>query len=239
MFDGEKVGISYIIAAYNEENILLESLRRCYDTLSSQFKYFELILVDDGSRDGSLQVMQDFAALYENVVLAPNYINLNFGVAVLRGMAAAKYPYVIYNAADLPLEPEKTLELVTYMEDADLLVLDRQGYKPRFWRQLTSLVNKNLIKFLFPKLTKDFGTFNFIQIYKTDIIPQIMPLARSPIFAFAEMIIRAKALNLKVLNLQTPCIVSDRKGSFGKPHDIIWGVYEMLRFRIRKWRNNI
>jgi glycosyltransferase involved in cell wall biosynthesis len=239
LFDREKDGLSYIIAAYNEENILHDCLEKCYSALSQQFARFELILVDDGSHDGSLAVMKEFACLHDNAVLLPNYINLNFGASILRGMMAAKYSYIAYNASDLPLEPERTLELLDRMGDADVLVLDRQGYKPRLWRRLTSSVNKILIKMFFPGLTRGMESFNFIQFYKADILPRILPLARSPIFAFAEMIIRAKHIGLQVVNLPFPCVLTDRKGSFGKPHDILWGIYEMLRFRIRKWNNTI
>lgn len=30
-----------------------------------------------------------------------------------------------------------------------------------------------------------------------------------------------------------------RKGTLGKPHDIIWGIYDIIRFRIRLWKRNI
>jgi undecaprenyl-phosphate 4-deoxy-4-formamido-L-arabinose transferase len=71
------------------------------------------------------------------------------------------------------------------------------------------------------------------------MIRSIIPFARSPIFVWPELIFRAKLKGYKVDNIRVKCNVENvRKGAFGHPHDIMWGIYEMLRFRIRLWNKN-
>jgi len=63
-----------------------------------------------------------------------------------------------------------------------------------------------------------------------------MPLAKSPAFTLPEMILRAIKLNLNV-HAETVAYRSrpSGKGAFGKPHDVLWTLYDMLRFRLKVW----
>lgn len=229
--------VSLILAGYNEEDNIERSMELSYNILKDKFEKFEIILVDDASRDRTLAKMIDFANNYENVEVLPNYINLNFGTSILRGLMAAKYEYIVYNACDLPLEPNDMADILLEMDEkTDVLVLERTGYKTTKWRGITSDLNKLLLKILFPKLTKGTPVLNFVQIFKSDILNKILPLSRSPIFVWPELIFRAKLLGLNVKNIPVRCNIENvRKGAFGHPHDIIWGIYDMLRFRIRLW----
>lgn len=230
--------VSLVLAGYNEEKNIDQSMQKLYQALNENFENYELLLVDDASHDHTLEKMQVFASEHENARLLPNYVNLNFGTSVLRGLLAAKNDYIIYNACDLPLSPDDMVKLLSE-ENADVIVLERIDYKTTKWRSITSNVNKILLKILFPNLVKGTPILNFVQIYKRDIIRDILPLARSPIFVWPELIFRAKLLKLRVKNIPVKCNVENlRKGAFGHPHDIIWGIYDMLRFRIRVWQKN-
>lgn len=230
--------VSLILAGYNEENNIEQSMRLSYQALDNAFETFELILVDDASKDHTLEKMHLFAQEHANVRILPNYINLNFGAAVLRGMLAARYDFVVFNACDLPLSVEDMVHLLLE-DDADVLVMERIGYKTTKWRGITSDINKLFLKILFPKLTKGTPILNFVQIYRREKLSGILPLARSPIFVWPELVFRAKLADLSVKNIPVKCNVENvRKGSFGHPHDIIWGIYDMVRFRIRVWSRN-
>lgn len=233
-----KRSVSAILAGYNEENNIDKSMEILYGSLETHFEKFELILVDDASTDSTLEKMGRFAEAKRGVRVLPNYANLNFGSSVLRGLMAAKNDFVIYNACDLPLSADDMVRMILDMpEGADVLVLERTGYKTTYWRGITSIANQLLLKILFPGLTKGTPVLNFVQIYKRNILKEIVPLARSPIFVWPELVFRAKLGGFTVKNVQAgynagTCI---RRGAFGHPHDIIWGIYDMLRFRIRLW----
>jgi undecaprenyl-phosphate 4-deoxy-4-formamido-L-arabinose transferase len=144
----------------------------------------------------------------------------------------------VHNAVDLPLAPGDIAGLVRGMNGCDLLILQRSTYAGYMkWRIVTSLINRLLLKILFPRAVKGMVDLNFTQIYRTEIIPRIIPLAKSPAFTTPEMIIRAKYLKLNVKTALVdykPRLTG--KGAFGKPHDILWSLYDMLRFRVKSWR---
>jgi undecaprenyl-phosphate 4-deoxy-4-formamido-L-arabinose transferase len=243
MNEKSKKSVSLIIAAYNEENILRDSLQYAVECLDAVFEDYELILVDDGSTDKTGEIMDAFAKEYNYVSVLHNLINLNFGASVQRGIAASTKEYITYNAADLPLDPKTTRSMVDMMEeeDADLLVAQRVRYLgTSAWRRFVSLVNRAFLAALFPKGKRGIRDTNNVQMYKRSMVKRIMPFATGPVFTWPEMIFRARYTGLKVI---APFFEYrprfERAGAFGKPHDIIWGIYEMLRFRIRLWTGKI
>ena len=229
------VSLSVVLAGYNEENNVATAVERTAEVLESNFKEWEIILVDDGSKDNTFTKMQTYASTMKNVRFLPNYVNLNFGASVLRGLYAAQMDYVIYNAFDLPLDPEKIPNLIREMafkENVDCMILERVGYNPSIWRKITSAINRLMLIILFPNLVKGTPVLNYIQIFCRKILRDITPLARSPIFVWPELIFRVKLNGYRWENKKVKCTNTDRKGAFGKPHDIMWGIYEMFRFKL-------
>ena len=233
--------VSVVLAGYNEEAIIEKSMQRVVDCLERYFRRWELILIDDASKDATGLLMCRFAENHPDVRVMENGVNLNFGTAVLRGLTQAKYEYVVYNACDLPLTPQDMADAVMHMKDnTDVLVLERKSYGATAWRKITSLGNRLLLRLLFPGLSRGTPDLNFTQIYRKHVICQIIPLARSPIFVWPELVFRARLKNMTVKNKKVAFKVEHiRGGAFGHPHDIIWGIYDMLRFRIRLWKNDI
>jgi GT2 family glycosyltransferase len=235
--------ISVVLAGYNEETFVAEAIERHIKMLRANFEDYELILIDDASRDKTASIMEHYSNQDSNVILLKNLVNLNFGTSVLRGLKYATKKYVIYNAIDMPLVPEEIPQIIQEASerDADLMVLERLNYRCTSWRKITSNINLYLLRILFPQLTKGIHVFNFVQVFRTSVINEIIPLARSPIFVWPELIFRAKLKKMHIIC--KPVAINPqlhiRGGSFGKPHDIIWGIYDMLRFRNRLWGKSI
>ncbi len=108
--------LSVVIPAFNEEDRLERSLDSLIDYLSSRQWTFEVIIVDDGSADGTARVASDFAAqLGRNgsVRLLRNSRNRGKGYSVRRGMLEAQGRLALLTDADLstPIEEIGKLEV--------------------------------------------------------------------------------------------------------------------------------
>ncbi|MBL7196533.1 MAG: glycosyltransferase family 2 protein [Candidatus Omnitrophica bacterium] len=227
--------ISLIIPVYNEKKLIRPCLLRCLEALSRDFKDFEIILVDDGSTDETAEAIEEMRKNDERIKVIYNIINLNVGISIQRGLASAKKDFVLHNAVDLPLAPEDVAGLIPVLKNCDLLVLERKSY-PGYtvWRWVVSRINRILLRILFPFISIGIKDFNFTQIYRRNILPGIMPLSKSPAFSTPEMILRARYNSLRVKSI----VINYRprtmgKSAFGKPHDMLWSLYDMLRFRIK------
>ena len=221
--------VSLILPVYNEVNLIHNAVEHCVKSLSESFSDFEIILVDDGSSDGSGSVLQELANNYPHVKILFNYVNLNVGVCVQRAMAVAQKDFVVHNGIDLPLAPKDIIHLIPHMENCDVLVLERDAYPGyTLWRFICSKINRVLIRLLFQQSIRD---LNFTQMYRREIISKIRPVAKSPAFTTPEMILRAVCQGLRVKTIAWPYQKRPSgKGAFGRPHDILWNLYDMARY---------
>jgi dolichyl-phosphate beta-glucosyltransferase len=94
--------LSIVIPAYNEERRLPQTLSQVLDWLAlGSFSFREVVVVDDGSRDGTARVAEEFARKNACVRLARSPGNRGKGYAVRKGMLEAKGEWILYTDADL------------------------------------------------------------------------------------------------------------------------------------------
>lgn len=100
-------GISVVVPVYNSESSLNELVDRLRATLETQTDKYEVILVNDGSRDNSWQVVDKLAkefAFVRGIDLMRNYGQHN---ALLAGIRTAKYDTIVTIDDDLQHPPPK------------------------------------------------------------------------------------------------------------------------------------
>jgi len=96
-----------VIPAYNEENRLPASLDLVVAYLErARFSFAEVIVVDDGSKDGTAAVVEKYQRTHPAVRLLKNPGNRGKGYAVRNGMLDAKGDWILFSDADLssPIE---------------------------------------------------------------------------------------------------------------------------------------
>jgi dolichyl-phosphate beta-glucosyltransferase len=118
--------LSVIIPAYNEEKRLLSTLGSVHDFLSAEESLFEIIIVDDGSSDGTCDVVKNFAVDHCGIRLISHSPNRGKGYSVRKGIEAGQGDLLLINDADgsSPIEEIKRLEKA--LEDgADIAIGSR------------------------------------------------------------------------------------------------------------------
>ena len=99
--------ISVVIPVFNEEKNLPELVRRCLEACRSMGLPFEIILVDDGSRDHSAQLINEAAECHAGEVIGV-FLNRNYGqhAAILAGFSCSRGDIVVTLDGDLQNPPE-------------------------------------------------------------------------------------------------------------------------------------
>jgi len=111
--------LSIIIPAYNEENRLGRALERIRDFFSAEQTLpgqIEILVVDDGSTDGTARIAQDWAAAMPSVRLISNDRNRGKGYSVRRGMLEARGRVALFTDADLSSPIEELHKLLDALE---------------------------------------------------------------------------------------------------------------------------
>jgi glycosyltransferase involved in cell wall biosynthesis len=106
------VDLSVIVPAYNEEHRLMPTLERLHAFLSAQPLRYEILVVDDGSKDDTCGVVLRAQATVANLVLVRQMPNAGKGAAVRRGMLAARGQIRVMCDADCSMPPEQLPKLL-------------------------------------------------------------------------------------------------------------------------------
>jgi glycosyltransferase involved in cell wall biosynthesis len=92
--------LSYFFPAHNEEANLEGLVEEALEALPRLADKFEIIAVDDGSRDATPQIADRLAAAHEQVRVVHHEVNRGYGAAVLSGLAAARHPLISFQDGD-------------------------------------------------------------------------------------------------------------------------------------------
>lgn len=119
--------VSVVIPAYNEERRLPQTLQRVNAYLAAQNYPSEILVVDDGSTDGTTQVVETFAQQHPTVRLLKND-HRGKGYTVRTGMLAARGHIVLFSDADLSTPIEELEKLMPWFERGyEIVIGSREG----------------------------------------------------------------------------------------------------------------
>jgi dolichyl-phosphate beta-glucosyltransferase len=107
-----QVALSIVVPAYNEETRLPKTLERIHDYLSSRAFAAEVIVVDDGSSDGTARVVESALANFSELRLISNGSNRGKGFSVRHGMLRARGEIALFTDADLSAPIEEADKLI-------------------------------------------------------------------------------------------------------------------------------
>jgi len=93
--------LSYFFPAHNEEANVRDLVDEALETLPAIAETFEIVIVDDGSRDATGTIADELAAAHPGVVRAVHHpTNLGYGSALLSGFRAARHEFVAFTDGD-------------------------------------------------------------------------------------------------------------------------------------------
>lgn len=220
--------ISLVVPAFNEEEILKETIEIFERDLSSICKEYEIIIVDDGSTDRTGEIANQMAECHKSVKAIHHSTNKGAGTALLTGFRAARNELVLTNFADRPFDLRDLKDILPLFKETDFVVVTRsdRSANPPF-RRLTSMINYLLIRLLFNVRVKD---FQFVQIYKRSILNNIK-IKSIGSFVPPEIII--KALNKEYRMKEFETTFHRRSGGvakYGHPRRLLNSIREIFSF---------
>jgi glycosyltransferase involved in cell wall biosynthesis len=170
--DSPALQVSVVIPIYNEEANLADLVSRVGAALGRSGKSFELICVDDGSRDGSAAALEALAS--DRPWLKPLYLIRNYGqsAALQAGFDAAQGEIIVTLDGDLQNDPEDVPELLKLMDergDIDVISGWRKDRQDRtVSRKLPSAAANMVISRVTGVKLHDYGCA--LKVYRADVI---------------------------------------------------------------------
>lgn len=203
--------ISVVIPAYNEEAGISRCVRETHDTLAAMGASFEIIVVDDGSYDGTLSVARIAAGDLDGVRVIGYPENLGKGYALIEGAMEARGDLVLFVDADLEVHPRQLGLLYAALIglDADVVIGSKMHRSSTIEyplkRRILSIGYFALVFLLFRLPVRD--TQTGLKLYRTEVLRRVAGRLLVKRFAFdLEALANAHRLGYRIA--EAPVVVT-------------------------------
>ncbi len=231
--------MTILIPAYNEEDGLTPCVELMLGQLDALGVAGEILIVDDCSRDHTGAIADELAARDARVRVCHHTVNRNIGGGFLTGVEQARGEWMILIPVDLGLEPAELRRYLAATPSADIVVgvsTERGDYTG--FRRLVSWVNIHLIQLLFRLPLRQ---FNFVSLYRVEVLRCIKIEYWRSAFFFAEILIKARALTYRLVEVEIQYRPRATGRATGANRKLIARtVRDMLQFWLRdQWMKRI
>jgi len=235
-----RLDLSLVLACYNEEPILVENVREIVDVLDATRFAYELIFVDDGSRDRTRTLIEEVAEKYRDTVEIRTLVhdrNVGRGGAVRDGMALSRGEVVGFLDVDLEIHVAHVLPALLAIRQGADVVIARRMYRVR-WRSLHRYLMTKGYAWLVRRLLRLRGPsdteagFKFFR--RARLLPLLAQSRETGWFWDTEIMALADVAGLRVTEI--PCLYRRQfaKASSVRPfHDTLDYFVRLWRFRAR------
>jgi len=187
--------VSAVMPAYNEEAVLRESTEVLRAALAKACERFEIILVDDGSTDGTPELADALAEQYSEVRAIHHRPNQGYGAALRTGFTSAQMPLVFYTDADGQFVPEEIGRLLDRIGDADIVTGYRADRQDPWLRKFFSWGFKQFIRLVFGVYVRDCDCA--FKLYRRKVFEEVR-IESSAFFVDAEVLAKANVLGYRI-----------------------------------------
>jgi glycosyltransferase involved in cell wall biosynthesis len=194
--------LSVFLPIFNEEEIIGNVVLKTLEVLNKTAEKWELILIDDGSSDGTSKIISDLSRSEKRIKIITHKSNQGYGTDLKEGFYTAKYKWISFIDSDGQFEFSEIVNFIKKQREtnADVVV---GYYKKRQVSKIKILTSKiwELTVYLFFGLkVKDIDCgFKLISkevIYK---IPKL--ISERGAFISSELLIKAKRANFKIVEI--------------------------------------
>lgn len=227
--------LSYFFPAHNEAANLPGLVEEALATLPGLAETFEIIVVDDGSRDGTPAIADELAAAHPEVRAVHHPTNLGYGAALRSGFAAARYDHLAFTDGDRQFRVADLGRLIDRLGagDADAVV----GYRIRR--------ADPLVRTVYAKLYRLANRIFFgLRVRDVDCACKLFTRASlegvnvesGGAFFSAELLIKLRARGRRLVEVGVPHYPRTAGSPTGaKPQVVFRAVRDFWALRLRLW----
>ncbi|MCC7370137.1 MAG: glycosyltransferase family 2 protein [Chloroflexi bacterium] len=201
---GRARSISVVVPAYNEMGNLEGAVRDVVHALRS-FDEYEVIIVNDGSNDGTKEVADRLAASLPNVRVIHHETNKGFSESYRAGLRSASMSYVTFVPGDHEVAVESVVEIFDAVGKADIVVPYHGTPWNRAWhRRILTWICTTQLNVAFGRRLK---YYQGPAVYPTKLA-RVLPNQTKGFFFATEMLVNALMLGYSIV--EVPLIHRER-----------------------------
>lgn len=182
--------LSIFFPAYNEAGNIEESVLQALTIAKRVAHKYEVIVVNDGSKDATLSVARRLARQHENIRVVTQ-ANTGYGGALKRGFKASRYEWIFFTDADLQFDITELMNFVEKSTKYQLILGYRktraEGWKRQLLADMLKIWNRVLLGF--PMNIKDIDCA--FKLIHRSVLEKVTPLTSNGAMVSTELLLRA------------------------------------------------
>jgi len=229
--------LSYFFPAHNEAANLRDLVREALEALPALADRFEIVIVDDGSKDATPAIAEELAVAHPEVRAVHHPVNLGYGAALRTGFAAAQYELLAFTDGDRQFRVADLGRLAARLVGADrpdvVVGFRIQRADPlvrTVYARLYRLANR--IFFSLPIRDVDCAC----KLFRREALEGISVESGGAFFS-AELLIKLRAAGRRIVEVGVPHYPRTAGSPTGaKPQVVLRAVRDFWSLRLRLWR---
>lgn len=129
--------LSVIVPAFNEGKNIEKTLKSLLKVVPVYCRKYEIIVINDGSNDNTLQIADEYAKKHKNIRVINNKVNLGMGASYWKGIKAAKNNYVILVWGDCAHTDSSLRKILKYIGKYDIVIPNYANMETRTFKRRT------------------------------------------------------------------------------------------------------
>ena len=233
-----QVELSFVIPAYNEELFIEDTLGSIDAVLKGKNLPYEIVVVNDGSEDGTLAIVRRYAGRNGHVKVVTYRDNVGKGFAVKTGFMETSGDTVVFADGDMDINLETISEYLEALKHGDIVIASKKHCDSKievpFSRRILSGVFNGLVRLLTGLPQKD--TQSGLKAMKKNAFVDVFPRLAVKRYAFdVELLVVANLYGLKVVEMP----VNIKLNAKFKPKEMWHMFLDVLgityRLRVIRW----
>jgi glycosyltransferase involved in cell wall biosynthesis len=190
--------LSLVIPAYNEAAVIARAVAEAEAALALHFASFEILVIDDGSRDSTVYEVRRVLPQSPHTRLLQHETNRGYGAALRTGFEAAQHELVAFTDADCQFDLTDLAKLALLAAEAPIVAGYRAERKDPWRRRFLSRGYNMMARALLGTRVRDVDCA--LKVFRREVLPGLLPTARG-FFVNTEMLTRARQQGLEVAEL--------------------------------------
>ena len=192
--------LSIFFPFWNEEENIEPVVKKGINVASQVASRWEIIIVDDGSSDKTLQRAQKLAAEDKRISIVSHIPNRGYGAALKEGLYNAKYNYIVFTDGDGQFDFSEVTRFIDVIDKYDMVIGYRKKRQDNHIRHILMYLLKiwDFIFFRFYFRDIDCG----FKMFKKSAVESLMPLRSEGAMITTEILAKAKRKKLKIKEVE-------------------------------------
>lgn len=232
----DNFSLSVILPAYNEEKNIEATLVQIFDVIPGITSDFEIIVIDDGSKDKTATILADLKGKYSELEIIFHESNKGYGNALISGFNKASKEYIFFMDSDRQFNFKEIERLLSFKDSYDIVAGIRIERKDSIIRDLNGTFFNFIVKFMFkvPIMDIDCG----FKLFKKEVLKELT-LHSPGALINTEILVKARRNNRSLMLVGVTHYPRKEGRQTGASLKVIFrAMLEIIRLKYELIKNN-